>query len=110
MATMSRVRSSTDAFHAVADPNRRLLLELLRDGERSVGELALESCLSYSATSQHLAVLVEAGLLGRRPRGTQRLYFLNPAALRAVHDWTVTFAPLWRAQAAERDDLLGETA
>jgi DNA-binding transcriptional ArsR family regulator len=105
-----RTRSSADVFHALADANRRLLVELLRDGERSVGELALESCLSYSATSQHLAILVAAGVAGRRPRGTQRLYFLDPGAIKTVHDWSVGFAPLWRARAAGAHELLDETA
>jgi DNA-binding transcriptional ArsR family regulator len=78
---------------AVAEPNRRRLLQLLGHGERTVTELASNFTVSRSAISQHLGVLAEAGLVASRREGRFQYYSLNPggmAALRAELDsfWT----------------------
>lgn len=95
---MARAPSSTDVFHAVADGNRRALLDFLADGEAPVGALVGHAGLSYSAVSQHLAVLLEVGLVRRRQHGRQRLYRLDPAPLREVHDWAGHYERFWRAK------------
>jgi DNA-binding transcriptional ArsR family regulator len=59
---------------ALGDPSRRQLLELLRCGERTVGELTGAVPVSQSAVSQHLKVLRDAGLVAARAEGTRRLY------------------------------------
>jgi DNA-binding transcriptional ArsR family regulator len=78
---------------AVAEPNRRRLLQLLGRGERTVTELASNFTVSRSAISQHLGVLAEAGLVASRREGKFQYYSLNPGgmtALRAELDsfWT----------------------
>ena len=78
---------------AVAEPNRRRLLQLLGHGERTVTELAGHFTVSRSAISQHLGVLAEARLVVSRREGRFQYYSLNPegmAALRAELDsfWT----------------------
>ncbi|RIQ19543.1 ArsR/SmtB family transcription factor [Jiangella rhizosphaerae] len=71
-----------DALRAVADPTRRAIMELVRDGERSAGELAGHfPAMSRPAVSQHLKVLVEAGLVDVRRDGNRRLYALRPEGL-----------------------------
>jgi DNA-binding transcriptional ArsR family regulator len=77
-----------DVFEAVAEPNRRLLLDLLADGERAAGELvaALPS-LSQPAVSRHLKVLREAGLVESRVQAQRRIYSLRPEALSEINDW-----------------------
>jgi DNA-binding transcriptional ArsR family regulator len=62
------------ALRAIANPRRRAMLELVWDGERSAGEIAALSGLTKPATSQHLRVLREAGLVRVRVAGNQRLY------------------------------------
>lgn len=105
---MSRSASTTDVFHAVADSNRRLMLDFLSRGEAPVGDLVEHAGLSYSAVSQHLAVLLEVGLVLRRQDGRQRLYRLDPAPLRAVHDWTAHYEKFWRGKLARLHKLLDE--
>lgn len=82
-----------DLVAAVAEPNRRRLLQLLGHGEQTVTELASNFSVSRSAISQHLGVLAEAGLVVSRKDGRYQHYRLNPrgmTALRAELDsfWT----------------------
>jgi len=97
-------------FHAVADANRRALLDLLADGAAPVGALVDATRLSYSAVSQHLAILLEVGLVRRRVEGRQRVYRLDPAPLRAVHDWTSEYQKFWRGKFARLRRVLEEDA
>ncbi|MGZ8600163.1 MAG: ArsR/SmtB family transcription factor [Actinomycetota bacterium] len=66
-----------DPFEAIGDPNRRAILELLRDGDRSVQEMADRLPISRPAVSRHLRVLKQAGLVVDRAEGTRRLYRLD---------------------------------
>lgn len=71
------------ALRAVADPTRRRILGLVRDGELAAGEIALHfPSISRPAVSQHLRVLADAGLVDVRPRGNHRLYRLRREGLR----------------------------
>jgi DNA-binding transcriptional ArsR family regulator len=92
---MSRAAASSDVFRAVADPNRRQMLDVLRSGEESVGALVEATGLSYSLVSQHLRVLLDANTVLRRPEGRQRIYQLNAAPLRAVRDWSAEYEMFW---------------
>ncbi|HEU4449523.1 MAG TPA: metalloregulator ArsR/SmtB family transcription factor [Gaiellaceae bacterium] len=66
------------AMRALAEPNRRRILELVASGERSAGEIAAEFDVTRPAVSQHLSVLREAGLVAERRLGTKRLYRTRP--------------------------------
>jgi DNA-binding transcriptional ArsR family regulator len=99
---MAREAATSDPFHAISEPNRRALLELLRDGEQAVGSLVGATGLSYSLVSQHLQVLRDAGTVERRTDGRRRLYRLDAAPLRVVHDWTTAYERFW----SERLDRL----
>ena len=98
---------SEDVFHAIAERNRRVLIDLMEPGPRAVGELVAGCGLSYSATSQHLAILRRAGLVSSRASGRRRLYELHPAALREVHDWSGRYSEFWRARLNALGELLG---
>jgi DNA-binding transcriptional ArsR family regulator len=87
--------SHEDVFRAVADPTRRALLDMLAEAERSVSELVARFSLSQPAISQHLAVLVNAGLAQARKQGRQRLYSLNAQPLREVVDWVAHYEQFW---------------
>jgi DNA-binding transcriptional ArsR family regulator len=75
---------SGDPFDALGDPHRRAIVELLRGGDRSVGELAADLPISRPAVSRHLRLLKEAGLVSHRAEGTRRLYRLHDEGIEAV--------------------------
>jgi DNA-binding transcriptional ArsR family regulator len=74
-------RDPIDPFEALGDATRRAIVEGLRDGERTVGDLAADLPVSRPAVSQHLGVLKAAGLVVERPQGTRRYYRLDPIGL-----------------------------
>jgi len=69
------------ALKAIAEPRRRQILTLVRDGELSAGEIAAHFDVTRPAISQHLSVLKEAGLVSERRNGTRRLYQARPQGL-----------------------------
>jgi DNA-binding transcriptional ArsR family regulator len=69
------------ALKAIAEPRRRQILTLVRDGELSAGEIASHFDVTRPAISQHLTVLKEAGLVSERRNGTRRLYQARPEGL-----------------------------
>jgi DNA-binding transcriptional ArsR family regulator len=69
------------ALKAIAEPRRRRILTLVRDGELTAGEIAAHFDVTRPAISQHLNVLKEAGLVSERRNGTQRLYRARPEGL-----------------------------
>lgn len=83
--------TTLDAFAAIADPNRRKLLEMLRDGPRSVNELAARLTVSRPAVSQHLKVLLDAGLVTVEAKGTKRLYAAGGPGLMRLNLWLDQF-------------------
>ena len=78
---MANAMTAARVFDAMGDPTRRQVLELLRDGERAVVELAAELPVSRPAVSQHLRVLKGAGLVTERREGTRHLYRVDPEGL-----------------------------
>jgi DNA-binding transcriptional ArsR family regulator len=81
---MSRPQPAGDPFDALGDPNRRAIVELLGDSERSVQELADLLPISRPAVSRHLRVLKRAGLVVEHPSGTRRIYQLHDEGVEAV--------------------------
>ena len=75
---------ATDPFEALGDPNRRAILAMLGDGERSVGDLADALPISRPAVSRHLRLLRSAALVDERPEGTRRIYRLQRDGIEAV--------------------------
>ena len=78
---MNAYGAAIDPFEALGDATRRAIVEGLRDGERTVGDLAAGLPVSRPAVSQHLGVLKAAGLVLERPQGTRRYYRLDPIGL-----------------------------
>lgn len=83
------------SFAVLAEPKRRELLDLLRDGERPVGELVTRLRLSQPAVSKHLRVLRDAGLVEVRPDAQRRLYRLRPEPLTEIDAWLAPYRELW---------------
>ena len=96
--------TTADPFSALGDPHRRQILQLLRDGERPVGEIADELPISRPAVSRHLRLLKEAGLVTECKEGTRRLYRLHDQGIAAVEDY---LRQVW-GEAGNRFRLLAE--
>jgi DNA-binding transcriptional ArsR family regulator len=89
-------------FEVLAEPNRRRILDLLREVERPVGDLVRELGVSQPAVSKHLRVLRDAGLVDVRSDAQRRLYRVNVVPLHALDDWLAPYRQLWTARL---DDL-----
>jgi DNA-binding transcriptional ArsR family regulator len=81
----------SDSFMAIADPNRRYLLEELRRGPKTVSELAAGLPVSRPAVSQHLKVLLDAGLVNARSEGTRRIYAVSADGFLKLNIWLDQF-------------------
>jgi DNA-binding transcriptional ArsR family regulator len=89
-------------FEAIAEPSRRRLLDLLRNGERPAGDLVEATGLSQPGVSKHLKQLREAGLVSVRPDGQRRLYRLDATKFAEVYAWLDPYRRHW----ADRLDAL----
>jgi len=90
-------------FEVLADPNRRRILELLRDEERPVGDLVAELRISQPGVSKHLRVLRTAGLVSVRPDAQRRMYRVRFEPLIELDQWLDPYRRMW----TERLDALG---
>jgi len=105
--------AARDVFEVIADPTRRRILELLREGERPVGSLVDALGLAQPNVSKHLRVLDAASLVRVRVDGPRRHYGLEPGGMRELEAWLQPFREIWadRLDALERhlDELADET-
>ena len=101
---MPLLTTGGDPFEALGDANRREILTLLGEGEKSVRELADALPISRPAVSRHLRLLKEAGLVAERPRGTLRIYRLQEQGVEVVQAY---LRQVW-GEAAARFTLLAE--
>jgi DNA-binding transcriptional ArsR family regulator len=88
---------AADAFAALAEPNRRRILDLLAERERPVGELVDALAVSQPAVSKHLRVLREAGVVESRVDAQRRLYRVRAEPLRDIDAWLARYRELWGA-------------
>ncbi|MFF6990795.1 MULTISPECIES: metalloregulator ArsR/SmtB family transcription factor [unclassified Streptomyces] len=105
---MARAATTSDAFNAIAEPQRREILVLLRFGERPVTDLARDLGMTQPQASKHLRVLREVGLVTVREAGRQRLYGLDASGLRPVHAWVGGFERFWNESFGRLDDYVQE--
>ncbi len=83
------------AFQILADPTRRRLIEELRGGERSVGELVQTVDIGQPGVSRQLAILQDANFVVMRPEGRRRFYRLRPEPFRDLDDWMSGYRGIW---------------
>ncbi len=105
---MARAATTSDVFNAIAEPQRRDILMLLRAGERPATEVAEELGMSQPGASKHLRVLREVGLVHDRREGKQRFYALDARGLQPVHDWTGGFKQFWNESFERLDAYVQE--
>lgn len=99
---------ANEAFKALADPTRRRILALLRQGERTAGELAEQFDISKPSMSHHFNVLKAADLIACRKEGQQVVYFLNTTVVEDL--WVLLWEILGRPSQAARTPPLACSA
>jgi DNA-binding transcriptional ArsR family regulator len=99
-----------DVYEALANPVRRQLLDLLRDGPRPVVDVAGAFAMSRPAVSQHLRVLKEAGLVREQKVGRHRHYQLVAEPLREVDRWLEQYETFWSTRLRNLAEVLDEQA
>ena len=95
-----------DSFQILADPTRRKLVEALRGGERSVGQLVDAMDIGQPGVSRQLAILQDARFVVVRPEGRRRLYALRPEPFQELDGWMSRYRLIWE----ERLDRLAAEA
>src|SRR5213596_980407 len=105
---MARSSTTSDVFNAIAEAHRREILDALIGGEKAVGAIVNDLSLSQPQVSKHLRVLSEVGLVTCRPEGRRRLYRLEAARLRPMHDWLAKHERAWNERLDRMDDYLKE--
>ncbi len=96
-----------DVFAAIAQPTRRSILEMLaRGGELTVSDISSRFRITPPAISQHLKILREARLVQMHKRKQQRIYRVNPEAVRQVEDWAKRVEALWTDRFQRLENLL----
>jgi len=92
----------------MGEARRREILDTLISGEKAVGTIVDDLSLSQPQVSKHLRVLSEVGLVKARAEGRRRLYSLQPARLRPLHDWLLKYEQAWNERMDRMDDYLKE--
>src|ERR1700759_1790822 len=105
---MARSPTTADVFNAVAETNRRDILDTLLAGEKSVGAIVTDLSLSQPQVSKHLRVLSEVGLVTSRAEGRRGLYRLEPARLKPFHEWLAKYEQALNDRLDRVDDYLKE--
>jgi DNA-binding transcriptional ArsR family regulator len=105
---MARAATTSDAFNAIAEPQRRRILTLLKGRERSVNEVAHALRIAQPRASKHLRVLREVGLVRVRGAGQQRIYHLDAAGLKPIHAWVGGFEEFWNQTFERLDEYVKE--
>jgi len=95
---MARPSAELDAFAAVAAPRRRRILEVLGNRKMIVTQLVDELHWPQPMVSKHLAILRQAGVVRVERRQRQKVYEMEPSALKTIHDWTQKFEQMWQSQ------------
>ena len=89
---------AVEVFQLLADPTRHRLVEALRSGERSVGELVDAVDIGQPGVSRQLAILQGARVVSVRPDGRRRLYSLRPERFRELEAWMESYRDVWEAR------------
>ena len=105
---VARSSTTSDVFNAIGEAHRRDILDTLIAGEKAVGTIVNDLSLSQPQVSKHLRVLSEVGLVNCRAEGRRRLYRLEPAHLRPLHEWLAKYERAWNERLDRVDDYLKE--
>jgi DNA-binding transcriptional ArsR family regulator len=102
------IQNMNSTWSALAEPNRLHIVELLRDGPLTVGEIADRRSLRQPQATKHLRVLSDAGIIEVQPLANRRIYNLRPQSLKELDVWLDSFRRIWDARYDSLDDYLNE--
>jgi len=108
IGSVARAATTSDVFNAIAEAHRREVLDALMAGEKAVGAIVNDVSMSQPQVSKHLRVLSEVGLVKCRAEGRRRLYRLEPARLRPLHEWLAKYERGVNDRLDRLDDYLKE--
>ena len=108
VGAVARSPTTSDVFNAVAEARRREILDVLMAGEKAVGAIVSDLSMSQPQVSKHLRVLSEVGLVRCRAEGRRRMYRLESARLRPLHEWLAKYEQAWNERLDRMDDYLKE--
>ena len=108
IASVARSSTTSDVFNAIAEADRRVILDALIGGEKAVGAIVTDLSMSQPQVSKHLRVLSEVGLVRSRADGRRRLYRLEPTQLQPFQDWLAKYEQAINARLDRVDDYLQE--
>jgi DNA-binding transcriptional ArsR family regulator len=103
---VARSSTTSDVFNAIAEADRRDILDTLIPGEKAVGAIVRDLSMSQPQVSKHLRVLSQVGLVTCRAEGRRRLYRLEPGHLRPLHDWVAKYEQSVNDRLDRMDDYL----
>jgi DNA-binding transcriptional ArsR family regulator len=106
LGLVARAATTSDVFNAIAEADRREILDALVAGEKAVGAIVNDLSMSQPQVSKHLRVLSEVGLVRCRVDGRRRLYRLEPARLRPLHQWLAKYEQAMNARLDRVDAYL----
>jgi DNA-binding transcriptional ArsR family regulator len=105
---VARSSTTSDVFNAIAEVRRRDILDVLMTGEKAVGTIVDDLCMSQPQVSKHLRVLSEVGLVRCRAEGRRRLYRVEPARLQPLQQWLTKYERALNDRMDRVDDYLQE--
>jgi DNA-binding transcriptional ArsR family regulator len=105
---VARSPTTSDVFNAIAEADRRDILDALIAGEKAVGTIVNDLSMSQPQVSKHLRVLSEVGLVRCRADGRRRMYRLEPTRLRPFHQWLTKYEQSMNDRLDRVDDYLRE--
>jgi DNA-binding transcriptional ArsR family regulator len=93
---MARAATTTDVFNAIAEPRRREIIGILSNGEEwAVNDVVAKVDIAQPTVSKHLGVLLKVGVVDVTKKGQHRMYRLDAAKLKPVHDWVKSYEHYW---------------
>ena len=105
---VARASTTSDVFNAIAEADRRAVLDALIAGEKPVGAIVSDLSMSQPQVSKHLRVLSQVGLVRCRAEGRRRLYRAEPARLRPLQEWLARYEQAWNDRMDRMDEYLKE--
>lgn len=105
---VATAKHADEVFTAISHPARRQILDLLAVEDRSVNTLAAHFAMSRPAVSQHLRILLDAGLVTEQRHGRERRYHFVPEQLGPVRDWLATYERFWDERFKKLQKLLAK--
>jgi DNA-binding transcriptional ArsR family regulator len=106
MATSKKNHLNNTLLQALSEPNRLRIVELLREGPLTVGELTDRLQLRQPQVSKHLRVLHESGIVEMHAEANRRIYKLRPDPFQDLHAWLESYRSIWEEKFDRLDSYL----